>query len=220
MTTETPREGMNAWQCVAWRCRASEEDVRTHALRLAQKITTATAASCLVLCRTDLDACVAGECRGVPSHDFVDSPPSVLEETWPVRSYSMGYSPRYREWWFVEYTSGTPNWAYRCGPRSLLSSCSSLRFSFETLLLEVLKRVCFCCTHVCFFALFCLSLLLQVLPRPQPHPGSLCHPVQLRACDCEVKWGGGFESWGKQSGKLLLPTKQRSLVLARERPVS
>ena len=63
--------------------------------------------------RTDLDACVAGECRGVPSQDFVDSPESVLEETWPVHSYCMGYSPRFREWWFVHYSSSTPNWAYR-----------------------------------------------------------------------------------------------------------
>ena len=81
--------------------------------------------------RTRNDACVAGNCRGDPIAKFIDSPPSVLEDTWPVRSFGMGYSPRYREWWFVEHSSSYPNWAYRCDYVMLCVVWGLLRFSLR-----------------------------------------------------------------------------------------
>ena len=81
--------------------------------------------------RTRNDACEAGNCRGDPIAKFIDSPPSVLEDTWPVRSFGMGYSPRYREWWFVEYSSSYPNWAYRCDYVMLCVVWGLLRFSLR-----------------------------------------------------------------------------------------
>ena len=108
---------------------------------------------CLVIFRTHNDACIEGICRSDPIARFIESPPSVLEETWPVRSFGMGYSPRYREWWFVEYSSSYPNWAYRCGIDLCLSRPCIAWLPFEPDFAGCL--VSFCSCHLLLLLVVC-----------------------------------------------------------------